>query len=234
LNTQGRGKFIVLEGIDGSGKSRQATLLAQYLNLAGVDVEPTGHDFGKLIRAALSGARKFDPTALALLFATDRIEHSIEISRRLVRGENVVGDRYALSNLVYYAAGTHGPLFGPGFIERLNWIAHANEHAIAPDLYVVLDVPVDVALARLQASDKPRRELFEHKAFLERAETCYRHAELVLRPKNLGEPVPNSVQHKVQIVHVSGVGRWHDVQARIVEAIHRYLGDFVPLSTVSA
>ena len=75
-----RGKFIVFEGLDGSGKSTQLALLEQRMTALGRRVfrtaEPTGRDTGKAIRRALSGAEMRSSSELAALFLADRIAHN--------------------------------------------------------------------------------------------------------------------------------------------------------------
>lgn len=75
-----RGRFIVLEGIDGAGTTTQAALLADALRARlGVEVEltrePTDGPLGRVLREALSGRAPLDPVALALAFAADRADH---------------------------------------------------------------------------------------------------------------------------------------------------------------
>ena len=81
------GRFIVLEGIDGSGKGTQLALLAERLTNAGHSVwltrEPTDGAIGRLIREGLGDAARFDEATIALLFAADRLAHIAEIRRVL-------------------------------------------------------------------------------------------------------------------------------------------------------
>ena len=107
-----RGGFFVLEGLDGSGTTTQGRLLDRHLRGRGVPCslthEPTGHPVGKLIRDALSGTLAaadssgpitLSEEALCLLFAADRIEHSVEIEALRVAGTHVISDRYVLSSI---------------------------------------------------------------------------------------------------------------------------------------
>lgn len=99
-------KFIVLEGIDGSGTTTQLSRVSAALRTLGHRVhetrEPTGGRIGKLIREQLSDPSGVSARCLALLFAADRIDHlDREILPALARGEVVVCDRYVMSSLVY-------------------------------------------------------------------------------------------------------------------------------------
>jgi dTMP kinase len=105
-----RGRFLVLEGLDGAGTTTQARLLADRLRRGGrrahLTAEPSGGPVGALLRQVLTRrigggeGEGFDAGALALLFAADRLDHwSAEIDPRLAGGEDVVSDRYALSSL---------------------------------------------------------------------------------------------------------------------------------------
>lgn len=104
------GTFIVIEGIDGSGKSTQARLLADHVRRhceeeCWLTTEPSKGPVGRFLRKeVLSGRSNIDEYATCLLFAADRQDHlTKEILPALERGEIVVCDRYVLSTLVYQA-----------------------------------------------------------------------------------------------------------------------------------
>lgn len=179
--SDGRGRFVVFEGLDGAGTSTQVRLLADRFRrerpATGVHVsaEPTSGPVGSLIRQVLKGRttavtalgqpRPFDPRALALLFAADRLDHvACEITPLVDAGWLVVSDRYVWSSLAYQS------LEAP-----LAWVAEVNRFAPPPDLLVVLDVPAQVGLSRVDAS-RPGREIFERPDTLERVAVAYREA----------------------------------------------------------
>jgi len=156
------GRFIVLEGGDGAGKSTQARLLAEALRSRGFDVvltqEPAGTPVGKLIKGifqrrradaqadAPSGAPEVSPKTELFLFEAARADHVCRVVRpALETGRVVVCDRFTDSTLAYQGYGRGLPLEE---VRRLNGIA---TEGLAPDLVIVFDVPPEVGLARADA-----------------------------------------------------------------------------------
>jgi dTMP kinase len=167
-----RGRFIVLEGIDGAGTTTQAALLADALrDRLGVAVEltrePTDGPLGRLLRAALAGELRLDPVALALAFAADRADHvhnpETGIAAALAAGRWVVSDRYLLSSLAYNRGG----------VVTRDWLTAINRHALAPDLTLFLAVDPELALERIAARGGAP-ELFETRAALTATDRAYR------------------------------------------------------------
>lgn len=109
-----KGKFIVFEGIDGSGKTTQARLLAERLEREGVSVtltaEPTSLPSGKALREALGGRVKKSECEMAVMFVEDRIAHNIDkergINSLIDAGVTVICDRYYYSTLAYQGQST--------------------------------------------------------------------------------------------------------------------------------
>ena len=147
--TPARGRFITLEGGEGSGKSTQARLLAEALTRAGRDTlltrEPGGAPGAEEIRALLvqGGVARWDPLSEALLHYAARREHlTATIRPALAAGSWVVCDRFADSTLAYQG-------FGLGVDRGL--IAVLYERVVedtAPDLTLILDLPVEEGLRR--------------------------------------------------------------------------------------
>jgi dTMP kinase len=167
-----RGRFVVLEGGDGSGKSTQVAALVARLGAAGVEVvttfEPGATPVGAAIRALLlDGSDPVDPVAEALLMAADRAQHvATVVEPALARGVWVVSDRFVPSSLVYQGAVRE---VGVAAVEELNRFATG---ALAPDLVVVLDVDDDVAEAR--AGAVPDRMEAEGRPFHASVREAYR------------------------------------------------------------
>lgn len=150
-----RGRLIALEGIDGSGKSTQTDLLARRLD-ALATWEPGATALGReLRRLALSPGPDDAPVARAeaLLMAADRAQHVVEvILPALDAGRWVVTDRYTGSTLAYQG-------WGRGLeVEGLRQLARWACAGVEADLSVLIDVPVDVARARLRAAAPDRLE----------------------------------------------------------------------------
>lgn len=145
----GSGRFITLEGPDGSGKSTQAARLAASLRDLGARIcltrEPGGTAIGEQVRKVLlevSAARRL-PLADAFLFNAARSQNVEEIIRpALARGEDVVCDRFLDSTLAYQG-------YGSGLdLEMLRGMCRIATRDLLPDLTILLDVPVEVGLGR--------------------------------------------------------------------------------------
>ncbi len=164
--TSGRGVWVTLEGGDGSGKTTQSNLLAQWLEDTGRTVvrtrEPGGSEVGQLIRDIVLHHRgDIAPRAEALLYAADRAHHVATVVRpALRRGEIVLQDRYLDSSVAYQGAGR---VLDATEIRDLSlWAA---EGAL-PDLTILLDLDPAEARTRLDSADKPFDRLeAEHAEF---------------------------------------------------------------------
>lgn len=153
--TSAPGLWVTLEGGDGSGKTTQAALLAQWMQQRGRTVlhtrEPGGSEVGTLIRDIVLHHRgDIAPRAEALLYAADRAHHVATVVRpALSRGEVVIQDRYLDSSVAYQGAGR---VLDATEVRDLSlW---ATEGAL-PDLTVLLDLDPSTARRRLDADDKP-------------------------------------------------------------------------------
>lgn len=145
------GRFVTFEGIEGSGKSTQLGLLIARLRADGWPVrearEPGGTGLGEGIRRLLL-ARELGPMtaeAEVFLYLASRAELTRAVIRpALERGEVVVCDRYADSTLAYQG---YGRCLELGRVRELNRVATGG---LGPDLTILLDLPVDEGLARLE------------------------------------------------------------------------------------
>jgi dTMP kinase len=139
----GTGRFIVLEGIDGSGTTTQALRLAEALRADGHEVlsthEPSDGPIGVVLRQALTRRLVgLSDRVLALLFAADRLHHlEAVVEPALAEGKVVVSDRYVLSSLAYQ-----------GMRLPLAWVESLNAAARRPDLTLYLDVDARTAAGR--------------------------------------------------------------------------------------
>ena len=160
----GKGRFIVLEGLDGAGTTTQAERLAAALRADGHSVvttrEPSDGPIGTLIRQALTGrlvlpggAGPLAQETLALLYAADRTDHlKAKVLPALEAGKIVISDRYVLSSLAYQGASL-----------SMAWVEAANGYAVAPDLTLFVQVSPAVAAQR-RAARGGAKELFEEDA----------------------------------------------------------------------
>ena len=208
----GRGKFIVVEGIDGSGSTTHSKRLAKTLRGRGEEVlltcEPTTGPIGSLIRQVLQnrllvpdagGPRPFAWSTMALLFAADRLDHlDSTIVPALKAGTTVISDRYDLSSLAYQS------VTAPEGSDVVPWIRELNRRALRPDLTVVINVSAEVAESR-RGKRGSADELFERREIQRRLAETYAEAERLV----VGD----------HVVHVSGVGDIDEVAARILEAV---------------
>ena len=146
--------YIVLEGIDGAGKSTQISLLKEWLENNGLKVEtivePTDFEVGKLIRKLLTRSDATSETmqkTLGLLFAADRLVLMDKIEKLEEENVVVISDRSFYSSLVY-----QGPQ---------EWIYEINKYAKIPDMVLLLDLDVKKSVERCDGTDE-----FENEEFL--------------------------------------------------------------------
>jgi dTMP kinase len=154
-----QGIFIAFEGGEGTGKSTQSKLLAEWLEQEGESVvltrEPGGTDLGKDLRKILLGHETgaISPRAEALLYAADRAHHVYSVIRpALDRGDVVITDRYFDSSAAYQGAGR---ILNPAEVARISrWATES----LYPTLTILIDVPAEIGLGRLQSRDRLEAE----------------------------------------------------------------------------
>jgi dTMP kinase len=174
-----KGKFLVIEGIDGCGKGTQIKFLARWLRAKGLKVcltdEPSG--LKKLIKIFVSEQTRLnDPVLDALLFTADRAFHiNTEIVPALKRSDVVISDRYYHSTFAYQS--TQGL--------DIKWLKEINRFALRPDLTIIFDVPADVAVSRILKDGRRKSfDKFEKLAFLKKLRSSY-----LKLPKRLKEKI---------------------------------------------
>lgn len=149
------GKFIIFEGVDGSGTTTQANLLFKYLKNKDKKVyltgEPTSSLIGGLIKSQIAGDWQSSPECLQLLFTADRAYHlEKEIIPLLKKGITVICTRYILSTLSYGNLG----------IKDEKWLTEINKKFILPDLTFFLKVSPKICIQRIK-KERFHKELFE-------------------------------------------------------------------------
>ncbi len=158
-----RGKFFVIEGIDGSGKRTQLELLARALSGRGLDFSPVSFPnyagfFGKLVARFLNGEfgslESVDPHFSALLYAGDRLESKPALESALAAGKILISDRYIASNLAHQGSRVPSAKRDE-FLVWLRQLEYEIYGLPVEDLVIYLRVPV-VHAHRLVASKNAR------------------------------------------------------------------------------
>ena len=167
-----RGRFIVLEGIDGAGKTTQAERLEAYLTSQGRRVlrtaEPTTFPTGVALRRALGGEEKKSECEMATLFVLDRIAHNVHptegIEALLSQGFDLICDRYYYSTLAYQGQSTD-----------YGWVRDMNlscPQIRKPDLCIYLDLTPEQSLERI-LKGRDRVEIYENVETLTRVRNAF-------------------------------------------------------------
>ncbi len=162
--------LIVLEGIDGSGKSTLARRLAEELGARGLEVvstrEPTNGPWGQKIRSMTQGRRdEVTPAEEVDWFCADRAEHVEAVVRpALARGAWVIQDRSYFSTIAYQ--GLRG-------VDRDALLKRSLEIAPVPDVLLVVDIPADEAMHRIQTQRAGGADDFESEAQLAALRTVF-------------------------------------------------------------
>jgi dTMP kinase len=197
---QKRGAFIIIEGLDGSGKTTQARLLVQRLqnsHNAVYTTEPSSGKVGSFIRdCCLYEEKRLDSAVEALLFAADRVEHvKNEVAPALNEGKLVVSDRYVYSSLAYQgSAGLN-----------IDWINAINKLALKPDLAIFIDIAPEIVLKRLNRK----------KSVMETLETQKKVREIYLKFEANG-----------QLVRIDGDMPVADLSEVLYTRVLRFLATF--------
>ena len=167
-----RGKFIVFEGIDGSGKSTQMKLLEKKLEERGIKtrltLEPTYGLVGGTLHNILSGKIKAEPKVTAALFVADRLDHLTNsedgVLKSLENGEIVICDRYYFSSYAYQS--TEVPS---------EWVVEANKlcaETLKPDVTLFVDISPQTAMERI-LSNSDSVEIYETEEKLTKVREAY-------------------------------------------------------------
>lgn len=204
-----RGKFIVFEGLDGSGKGTQIKILTDKLKSMGHTLystaEPTVSATGGLIRDTLGGFTKRSSYELGALFLTDRIFHNINpingIKKFLDEGIDVICDRYYYSSFAYQ-----------GLDANLDWIMNMNLNCPEiekPDLCIYLDVSAKECDKRIQ-SDRRHTEIFEN-------------YDTIIKTRNRFFEVFKKLEGKENIVVISSDGDIESISRDIFREVEKII-----------
>ncbi len=197
-----RGRFIVLEGIDGSGTTTQLERMVSWVEALGFPAvatqEPSRGPIGRLLREALLGklamadGTRMEGRTMALLFAADRRDHlQREVEPNLAAGTTVISDRYLMSSLAYQAEEA----------DR-DWVAQLARGIPRPDLTILLDLPVEAAARRRAAAGRPV-ERYDADSYLAKVAGNYRMlaeqdpTAVVLDGSRSKDEVTEAIRHAV-------------------------------------
>ena len=171
-----RGRFVVLEGVEGAGKSTQARMLGEWMEACGIPFtltrEPGGTEVGEAIRNVVQDQPELlvPPETELLLYLAARTAFVKEVALpALERGDLLVVDRFSLSTYAYQGYGRGLDL---DEVRRMDRFASGG---LAPDIYLVLDLPVEEGRARQKAAGKREDRLESSgEGFLEAVGRGYR------------------------------------------------------------
>ena len=207
-----RGRFVVLEGIDGSGTTTHVARLADRLRAKKLPVrttrEPSDGPIGTMIRQVLTGrivvpgGRAPNWATMALLFAADRMDHiEAEIEPWVAEGGIVISDRYDASSLAYQSVSS-----GADSKEAVEWIRSLNRYVRRPDLTIVLDLSPETASERRMHRGEPA-QLYEQNEVQRALAAFY---------KDLAKHMP-----KDRVIVIDASGTVEEVHARVWAAYER-------------
>jgi len=169
-----RGKFITIDGVEGAGKSTQITFICDYLKAKGVKViltrEPGGTDVGEKIRTLLlsnSTGKMHADTELMLMFAARNAHIQNKIMPALGRGDWVLSDRFTDASYAYQGGGRGLD------VERIAQLEQWVLQDFTPDMTLLLNVPVEIGMSRVESRGKKDRIELEATDFFNRVRQAY-------------------------------------------------------------
>lgn len=167
IKNNSKGKFIVIDGTDGSGKATQVKLLVKHLENKELMVKTIdfpryyNNFFGKFVGECLAGKHgdflKSDPYVASVLYAADRFESSSQIIKWLSEGNIVIADRYASSNQIHQGGKIKNQNERKKFLEWLEIMEFQIFKIPKPDAIIYLDVPLE-ATQRLIGEREKRNQ----------------------------------------------------------------------------
>lgn len=171
MQTQPRGKFITLEGMDGAGKSTHIPNIVAQLAATGIEVvstrEPGGTAVGEQLRALLLHEPMHPETETLLMFAARREHIANVIEPALARGAYVLSDRFTDATFAYQCGAKGVPA------EKVTQLESWVQGALQPDMTILFDVPVEVSLQRLSAAREPDKFEREGAVFFNQLRQAY-------------------------------------------------------------
>ncbi len=222
-----RGKFIVLEGTDGSGKGTQFRLLREYLKkkrvpFEALDFPQYGQSSAYFIEKYLNGGYGFkvDPRVASLFYAVDRFEVSYKVREWLQKGKLVLADRYVASNMGHQGAKIENKRKQAEFIKWIYTMEYKIFGVPKPDLNIFLEVPPKTAYdligkksARAYLKGKKRDIHERDRIHLKKAAEAYMHTTQLFKKE-------------FKVLHCAPHGRLlsiGEIHRMIVKLIQKYV-----------
>ncbi|WP_139458577.1 dTMP kinase [Bathymodiolus thermophilus thioautotrophic gill symbiont] len=169
-----KGKFITIDGVEGAGKSTQIDFICQYLTDKGINVvltrEPGGTEVGEKIRTLLlsnSTGKMHADTELMLMFAARNEHIQNKIIPTLNQGDWILSDRFTDASYAYQGGGRGLDIARIAQLEQ--WVLRS----FAPDMTLLLDIPVDIGMRRVESRGEKDRIEQESLDFFNRVRNTY-------------------------------------------------------------
>ncbi|CAB5503273.1 Thymidylate kinase (EC [Bathymodiolus thermophilus thioautotrophic gill symbiont] len=173
-NLMQKGKFITIDGVEGAGKSTQIDFICQYLTDKGINVvltrEPGGTEVGEKIRTLLlsnSTGKMHADTELMLMFAARNEHIQNKIIPTLNQGDWILSDRFTDASYAYQGGGRGLDIARIAQLEQ--WVLRS----FAPDMTLLLDIPVDIGMRRVESRGEKDRIEQESLDFFNRVRNSY-------------------------------------------------------------
>lgn len=222
-----RGKLIVIDGVDGSGKATQARMLVDRLRASGHQVEPIdfpryySNFFGKFIGECLAGAHgdfiHIDPYIASVLYAADRFESKKQIEEWLSKGKTVVADRYASANQMHQGGKIHDRKKAFAFLKWLDDMEFGVFGIPRPDLVVYLNVPVKLSMAlALKAKKAGDKRYLKRRTDLSEVNVEYQESA---RKRALFIIKKNNAWKKIECVKRGEMRAREDIHEELVQTV---------------
>lgn len=192
------GKYIVIEGIDGAGKTTISNILVKELKNSITIKEPSNSEIGEFIRNSLENKKEFMKNYIisSLLFFADRIQLKEKIKKLREEYDYIISDRCFLSTYAYQNALIKNEEEKKIFNKIFNILLQFVE---IPDAIIILDVDVEVALERLK---EKKKSIYEEKEFLKKVLDNYRNFELDLKNVYLVDANRNIEEVKKDVIKI--------------------------------
>ena len=172
-----RGKFIVFEGTDSSGKKTQTNILAERLRKEGKKVEvihfptyqetPFGIFVAKYLKGDFGSKEEMTPEICSLFYSLDRYQLQEELEKKLESGTYIISDRYTASNIFQAAK-----LDGKKRFELWEWIKCLDKRLPQPDITIILNVPAGIS-KKLFSKREIKNELMKNDKDIHEEDTEY-------------------------------------------------------------